>query len=388
LKKTAVNDGHLFLLSGLPHLETLILDEQPITDPGLFELNSISSLTMVSLRHSKVTDGGAKRLAQAVKCEVVTDSGTFGPKGPVSPPAVADSSRAGPPPASGHVSVATHAPAVAPSRAGPQPLDCTDSNGATPDDVKNAQAAWAKYLRRDVVEHIKITNDVQMTFVLVPPGKFRMGSPNDEPGHNMNENLRTELVTEPFDLGRVEVTQEQYEALLPGKNPSKFKGKSLPVEQVTWDEARDFAAKLTEELSDGYVYRLPTEREWEYACRGGRGISSAFGVGNGHALGFREASVARRDIAKTTPVATYKPNAFGLYDMHGNVAEWCSDVFAFNPSLPLPNPPAPQPGAPHVVKGGSWISVVAMCRSAARDNRKEDYSDSTIGFRLARSLNK
>jgi serine/threonine protein kinase/formylglycine-generating enzyme required for sulfatase activity len=366
LKKTAVNNNHLFQLSGLTHLETLILDEQPITDQGLFNLNQISSLKKVSLQHSKASDAGAMRLAQFVKCEVVTDGGTFGPDGAISPPAAAGS-----------------------SQSGPQHLDCTGSSGVTPDDVKNAQSAWAKHLQRDIAVHVKIAKDVKMTFVLIPPGKFRMGSPNTEPGHNnMNEFLHTELVTEPFDLGKIEVTQEQYEALLPGKNPSKFKGKSLPVEQVTWEEARNFAANLTKQLSDGYVYRLPTEKEWEYACRGGRGVSSYFGIGSGHALGFSEAAVERRGVAKkTTPFATYKPNAFGLYDMHGNVAEWCWDVFVFNPTL-QPNPPLPQPGAFHVVKGGGWASTVSMCRSAARDSKKDDYLDSTIGFRLVRSLPK
>jgi formylglycine-generating enzyme required for sulfatase activity len=188
-------------------------------------------------------------------------------------------------------------------------------------------------------------------------------------------------------LGKLEVTQEQYEALLPGKNPSKFKGKSFPVEQVTWEDARDFAAKLTKQLSDGYVYRLPTEKEWEYACRSGRGLSSYFGIGNGHVLSGRPYEVNVAYLRKTTTVATYKPNSFGLYDMHGNVAEWCSDVFVFNPTL-QPNPPVPQPGALRVVKGGSWNSAVASCRSAARDSKKEDYLDSTIGFRLVRSLPK
>jgi hypothetical protein len=184
----------------------------------------------------------------------------------------------------------------------PKPLDCTGEEGVSAAEVRRAQEAWARYLGRKVAETIEIGDGVKMTFVLVPPGKFLMGSPESEQdyltktyfdgkrqGWLDDERQHTVTLTEPFDLAQIELTQAQYEALT-GENPSHFKGADKPVEQVSWEQARDCAAKLTKKRDDKRLYRLPTEAEWEYACRGGRPSSKPFGIGGGRALSSREAN--------------------------------------------------------------------------------------------------
>jgi formylglycine-generating enzyme required for sulfatase activity len=233
------------------------------------------------------------------------------------------------------------------NRERPLPLDCTSDKGVSAADVRKAQEAWAQYLRRKVEETVEIADGVSMTFVLVPPGRFGMGSPEGAAGHVKVETLHRVVLTEPFDLGKTEVTQAQYKALT-GKEPSKFKDSGdLPVEQVSWREAREFGARLTKKRSDRHVYRLPTEAEWEYACRGGR--SQPFGIGDGHSLSSREANFDGNfpfggakgvRLDKTSRVGSYAANALGLYDMHGNVWEWCADVYDLFPPARLQIPPA------------------------------------------------
>jgi formylglycine-generating enzyme required for sulfatase activity/serine/threonine protein kinase len=265
----------------------------------------------------------------------------------------------------------------------PQPLDCTDPNGVSADVVRRAQEAWAKYLGRDVEAKVEIANGVTMTFVLVPPGKFRMGSPSDEMGRYQNETLHVVTLTEPFDLGKYEVTQAQYQALT-GKDPSAFKGGERPVECVTWGEADAFGRDLTKKRSDKHLYRLPTEAEWEYSCRGGRSSSQAFGVGDGRALTSRDANF-NNGLRETRNVGSYAANALGLYDMHGNVWEWCADW-----NEPYPNEAVTNPlraaGSPYrVARGGCWNEGAKECRSALRQGSGPERRDGYMGFRLARS---
>jgi formylglycine-generating enzyme required for sulfatase activity len=277
----------------------------------------------------------------------------------------------------------------------PPPLDCTGKDGIRAADVRRAREAWANYLGRKVEETIEIADGVKMTFVLVPPGKFRMGSPEDEKDRDKDETLHEVTLTEPFDLSMTEVTQKQYQALA-GKNPSKFKGADRPVEQVSWTEARDWAVQLTTKRQDKHQYRLPTEAEWEYACRGGRPSADPFGVGNGHALSSREANFNGNFPyggapkgpypGATSRVAAYEANPLGLFDMHGNVWEWCQDWFGPYPAGAVTNPTGPEEGSVRVFRGGCWGFGGASCRAADRGRSEPEERGSRLGFRLARSL--
>jgi formylglycine-generating enzyme required for sulfatase activity/serine/threonine protein kinase len=269
----------------------------------------------------------------------------------------------------------------------PQPLDCTGANGAAAADIRRAQEAWAKYLGRDVEANVDIGNGVTMTFMLIPPGKFLMGSPSNELGKNgryHNETIHEVTLTEPFDMGKYEVTQAQYQALT-GQSPSFYKGADRPVEQVTWRDADAFGRRLTKKLSGRHVYRLATEAEWEYSCRGGRPVSLAFGVGDGRNLAPRDANF-NNIVGQTSNVGSYAANALGLFDMHGNVWEWCADWNEPYPPGPVTNPLCTTGGPFRVARGGCHNEPAPECRSALRQGSPEDRHDCWMGFRLARSL--
>jgi formylglycine-generating enzyme required for sulfatase activity len=275
----------------------------------------------------------------------------------------------------------------------PRPMDCTDGQSAT--EMWRAQAAWAKYLGRPVEETVEIAGGVKMTFVLVPPGRFRIGSPEGEEGRSNDETLHEVTLTEPFDLATTEVTQAQYQALT-GGNPSHFKRANLPVESVSWDEARAYAARLTTRRGDQHLYRLPTEAEWEYACRGGRPPSRPFGIGDGISLSSDQAHFdgnapyggARKGpyLASTCSVGAYPPGVLGLFDMHGNVWEWCADWYGPYPPAAVTNPSGPSGGSDRVIRGGCWHSLSRSCRAASRSRYVPGYRSYDLGFRLARSV--
>jgi serine/threonine protein kinase/formylglycine-generating enzyme required for sulfatase activity len=293
-------------------------------------------------------------------------------------------------------------------REGPVPLDCTGPAGVSAAEVRHSQETWAKYLGRQVEETIEIADGAKMTFVLVPPGKFLMGSPREEqdyvtntfyngkrPEWLDNETLHTVTLTEPFYLGKTEVTQAQYEALT-GENPSKFKGADKPVEQVRWQDARSYGEKLTKKLDDKHVYRLPSEAEWEYACRGGRPSSKPFGIGDGRSLSSQLANFDGNSpygdadkgpsLQSTCAVRSYSANALGLHDMHGNLYEWCADWYAPYPARDVTNPTGPSEGVSgRVVRGGGWSYGAGVCRAANRW-LEPGYRLYDLGFRLARSV--
>jgi formylglycine-generating enzyme required for sulfatase activity/tRNA A-37 threonylcarbamoyl transferase component Bud32 len=269
----------------------------------------------------------------------------------------------------------------------PQPLDCTGPSGVTADVVRRAQKEWAKYLGRDVEENVEIGNGMTLTFVLVPPGKFLMGSPPYEQGKNgryPNETLHQVTLTEPFDLGKYEVTQAQYAALT-GKFPSYFQGPDRPVEQVTWDEADALGRGLTKKLSDEHVYRLATEAEWEYSCRGGRPSSQPFGIGGGHSLTWRDANFSDV-VGETSKVGSYAANALGLYDMHGNVWEWCAEWIEPHDDEAATYHLRVVGGPFRAARGGCHNEPAAECRAALRQGSPADRRDLCVGFRLARSV--
>jgi formylglycine-generating enzyme required for sulfatase activity len=278
----------------------------------------------------------------------------------------------------------------------PALLDCTPESGVGAAQMRRAQDAWARHLGRKVEEDAELGKGVKMTFVLIPPGKFRMGSPADEKDRDpQRETLHEVTLTQPFDLGKTEVTQEQYEALT-ANNSSKFKGADRPVETVNWQDAQDYAAALTKKRADNHVYRLPTEAEWEYACRAGRSSSAPFGVGSGRALSSRDANFDGTkpyggadkgpDLQATCRVGSFAPNALGLLDMHGNVMEWCSDWQGPYPRGAVTNPTGPADGSMRIYRGGSWSTKGAGCRAAARQRTAPWFQDGDLGFRLARSI--
>jgi formylglycine-generating enzyme required for sulfatase activity len=244
-------------------------------------------------------------------------------------------------------------------------------------------------------------NHVSMKLVLIPAGEFMMGA--DEPPEQVarkcngveakaewfqNEQPQHRVkITKPFYMGVYVVTQAQYEAVT-GLNPSHFKGERNPVECVSWNDALEFCKKLSEKT--GQTVRLPTEAEWEYACRAG--TTTPFNTGetistdevnydgrftyeNGHKGKYR---------TKTVPVGSFAANGFGLYDMHGNVWEWCQDWYdaEYYKNSPTDDPPGPEKGQSRVLRGGSLGDYPWSCRSADRSSLEPGLLDYGFGFRV------
>jgi formylglycine-generating enzyme required for sulfatase activity len=211
-------------------------------------------------------------------------------------------------------------------------------------------------------------------FVQIPSGKFEMGSNNgdadEKPVHQV-------IITKWFEMGKYEVTQAQWEAVT-GNNPSRFKGANLPVENVSWNDVQAFISSLNARSNDGYIYRLPTEAEWEYACRAG---TTGDYAGSLYEMAWYEDNSG----GKTHPVGTKQPNAWGLYDMHGNVWEWCADWKGSYESGTATDPRGPSSGSARVSRGGGWFHPAAICRSAFRDSLSPGSRGGHLGFRLVRS---
>ncbi|MDR1043800.1 MAG: formylglycine-generating enzyme family protein [Candidatus Adiutrix sp.] len=226
------------------------------------------------------------------------------------------------------------------------------------------------------------TNSLGMDFTLVPAGSFTMGADKDLENANYNETPQHRVsISQPFYLGAYEVTQAQWTAVM-GNNPSKFKGRSNPVEMVSWNDAQAFIQRLN--AKEGHNrYRLPTEAEWEYAARAG--TTSAYSFGDDEDSLGRYAWYWDNSDEKTHPVGQKQPNAWGLYDMHGNVDEWVQDWYGNYSSSSVTDPKGPSSGSDRVFRGGSWFCSAQGCRAALRFNFSPDYRVDFIGFRLALS---
>ena len=265
--------------------------------------------------------------------------------------------------------------------------------------------AWAFWPRQRQREEITVDlgDGVTMRLALIPAGKFTMGSPDSEANRSDDEGPQREVtISKPFCMGVFEVTQEQYQQVM-GAIPSDFKAAANPVECVSWGDAMEFCRKLSEKT--GKRVTLPTEAQWEYACRAG--TTTAYNTGDelkprqanadfsaSASPGTWEKAVdwvrklfrikAKTTGAETLPVGSFPPNGFGLYDMHGNVWEWCSDWYAEDYYANANNidPTGPASGGLRVLRGGSWHHYPSLCRCAFRVRVGPVYRDGDVGFRV------
>jgi formylglycine-generating enzyme required for sulfatase activity len=247
---------------------------------------------------------------------------------------------------------------------------------------------------------------VQLEMVEIPAGEFLMGSPESEAGRRADEGPQRRVSVPRFYMGRFEVTQAQWQQLM-GDNPSGFKGSDRPVEQVSWNDAQEFCQKLSQKT--GKKYRLPSEAEWEYACRAGTTTQYYFGddankLGNyawfGDNSGGRQIDTLKlwkdlnedgnKYLAKlqennnqTHPVGYFVANGFGLHDMHGNVWEWCQDPYYENyKGAPTDGSARVRNAEYRLLRGGSWFYYAQGCRSAFRTGYRPDNRYFINGFRL------
>ena len=227
---------------------------------------------------------------------------------------------------------------------------------------------------------LTLAKGVKMKLVRIPAGKFVMGSPKTEKDRREGEGPQREVtISKAFYMGVTEVTQLQYQ-FVTGKNPSKFTGPQNPVEQVSWDNATAFCTVLSKKTRR--AVRLPTEAQWEYACRAGTKTRFSFGKEDKDlaAYGWYKANSG----GKTHPVGQKKPNATGLYDMHGNVWEWCRDWYDkdFYAKAKNVDPENTTAGSARVLRGGSWNLNPDICRAANRNRFTTVNRNSTLGFRV------
>ncbi len=229
---------------------------------------------------------------------------------------------------------------------------------------------------------LEFGEDAKLAMVWVPPGSFEMGDGSSDEDSWDDERPQTKVTfTQGFWLGKTEVTQAQWEAVMEN-NPSKFRGGNLPVEQVSWDDAMEFCRKLTRMASEagalipGYEYSLPTEAQWEYACRAGTTTPHA---GELEALAWYYENSGHR----THPVGTKEANAWGFHDMHGNVSELCHDWYGQYPGGEVEDPAGTDSGWGRIYRGGDWSNTRSSLRSASRSWNLPRISNYFIGFRLA-----
>jgi formylglycine-generating enzyme required for sulfatase activity len=243
--------------------------------------------------------------------------------------------------------------------------------GLWPSKTQNAgQKTTGASQQQPAVSSVK--HGIGIELVLVPAGSFKMGSnsyDDERPVHDVT-------ISMAFYMGKYEVTQAQWQAVM-GSNPSNFKGDNLPVENVSWDDAVAFIARLNAQ-KDGYSYRLPSEAEWEYACRAG---TTGDYAGDLDAMAWYDKNSGN----KTHDVGTKAPNAFGLFDMHGNVLEWCQDWYQDSYSGAPTDGSAWLSGGDQnyrVLRGGSWNSDAGLLRSTNRSRSSPDVRNADVGFRV------
>jgi formylglycine-generating enzyme required for sulfatase activity len=249
-------------------------------------------------------------------------------------------------------------------------------------------------------------NNVDITFAFVPPGIFLMGSPKGEeedfgrdpvgvwnnasllsPITHDDELQHRVILTRGYYLGIHQVTQAQWQAVM-GSNPSKFKGAELPVESVSWDDCQEFCERLSQKA--GKRFRLPTEAEWEYACRAGTTTPFFFGptifADQANFAGGLLGTIRMLFTGRTTPVGKFAPNAWGLFDMHGNVDEWCQDWYGSYPTDQVSDPTGPDSGSTRVWRGGECQYPARDCRAANRASSEPALRGHFFGCRVCLCL--
>jgi formylglycine-generating enzyme required for sulfatase activity len=231
--------------------------------------------------------------------------------------------------------------------------------------AKTAQMELAKSMRKVIEPQIDLGKGIKLEMVLIPAGKFAMGDRGKE--HEVT-------LTKHYYMGKYEVTQEQWQAVM-GKNFSESKGTRLPVAYVSWNDCQDFIKRLNAKTNGGY--RLPTEAEWEYACRAG--TTTAYSYGDN----ITKSDANYGPEGKSVEVGSYKANAFGLYDMHGNVLEWCEDWSGEYPAGAVTDPKGPVMGKGRVLRGGSFYQEFWAARSSLRNYSFQNTRENHFGFRLA-----
>ncbi|MBE9143136.1 formylglycine-generating enzyme family protein [Planktothrix mougeotii] len=257
--------------------------------------------------------------------------------------------------------------------------------------IKTSTDKGESEITLQIYTEVGLNGTLSLELVEVPKGTFIMGSPSDEVGHlSSEEPLRQVKFKKSFYMSRSPITQEQWETVM-GYNPSTFKGQNLPVETVSWKEAQKFCNELSKQT--GREYRLPSEAEWEYACRAGRSTPFYFGddisptqANYDTHYSYKSKQSDGKYEGQTTPVGVenFPANQFGLEDMHGNVWEWCSDSWHDNYDR------TPTDGTPYtsgvneqaVIRGGAWHSFPSRCRSAAREEMWKKVKSNRIGFRV------
>ncbi len=264
----------------------------------------------------------------------------------------------------------------------------TDSSPLISSSTKISQTNNNSDLFQGILDYLKSAIGLEMVYC--PAGSFMMGSPENELGRFDSEIQHKVTLTKPFYIGKYPVTQKLYEAVM-GINPSCFKGENNPVEFVDWNDAKNFCDKLNQRFSSqlpkSYKFNLPTEAQWEYACRAG----TTTALNNGKDLTSERCKCNNLDEVawyhdnsdkETHPVGQKKPNAWGIYDMHGNVCEWCRDSGDYS-NGDVTDPEGPDSSTDHVLRGGGWDYMPKLCRSSYRYCVNLSGTNIDIGFRLA-----
>lgn len=237
-----------------------------------------------------------------------------------------------------------------------------------------------------------ISNSVGMHFVYIPPGSYLRGSPQEEPGRENDESQQAVTLSNGYYMQTTEVTQKQWKAVM-GELPLYIVkcDEKCPVERVSWDDAQEFIRKLNN-MEGAQIYRLPTEAEWEYAARAGsktsfaNGDISALTCEHDLKLGDMGWYCGNSKISRHHIVAQKRPNAWGLFDMHGGVWEWCSDWYGQYPAESVTDPRGPSDGTERIMRGGGIADSARSCRSANRHSLRPDVEFNNIGLRIVRSL--